>query len=274
MKQSKQKNKPVIAVTGPDRGGFPAWIFTALAIRRAGGKALRIRPKILPPDRHLPRFDALVIGGGADVDPDTYRELLDETDEPPPAEASLKKERGRLLSFALAPLLFLLRRCFSLRAAGIDRDRDVCEKRIFTAALERKLPILGICRGAQFINIEFGGTLYQEISGFYTEIGKVESVYAKHLIDIDTNSRLHSVIQRERCTVNCLHDQAINRLGRELVISARDRAGVVQAIEHPHYPFLLGVQWHPEYLPTIPRQQRIFRALIEECGRGGSLHTD
>ncbi len=264
MKSAQANARPRIAVTGPDRGGFPAWFFTSVAIRRAGGKPIRLQPKKLREHTSLPPFDGLIIGGGADVDPDSYRELLDPT-EAPPVDPPKKRERGLLTSWLLAPLLFLFRRLFSLRASGVDLDRDRCERRLLEDAIERQCPILGICRGAQFINIERGGTLHQDIDGFYTEIGKVASVYAKHLVEVNPNSLLYKILEKERCQVNCLHDQAIHRLGKSLQISARDRAGVVQAIEDPSYPFLVGVQWHPEYLPSIPRQQRLFQALVTKA---------
>jgi gamma-glutamyl-gamma-aminobutyrate hydrolase PuuD len=263
--------RPVVAVTGPDHGGFPAWICSAFAIRWAGGIPLRITPAIIhshPAGAQAIQFDALLLGGGADVDPKSYSDLLDvEEETSEPADDSVKRERGRWLSFVFAPLFFVVRRIGSLRASGIDLDRDQVETVLLKRALDEGKPVLGICRGMQLLNTVLGGSLFSDISGFYTEVGKVTSVLPRHSILLVEQTRLQELLRCDSTRVNSLHEQAINRLGRGLIVSARDKAGVIQAIETRGQRFRVGVQWHPEYLPTIHRQRRLFRGLINAAHR-------
>src|SRR5687767_2371430 len=97
--------RPIVAITGPDRGGFPAWLFTSWAVRRLGAKPVRIRPGR---DPSTP-FDALIVGGGADVTPDRYGASL--ARRPPAARFRPRRSRGRLVvDYALAPFIHVLRR--------------------------------------------------------------------------------------------------------------------------------------------------------------------
>ena len=267
----QRRFRPLVAVTGPDRGGLPAWVCSAFAIRRCGGIPVRITPsrvRVHPLGLAGMPFDALLLGGGADVDPASYSDLLTMEAEAPDTETtSGRKERGRWLSFVLAPLLFVVRRIGSLRASGMDKDRDEVETALLNAAIADGKPVLGICRGMQLLNTVLGGSLYTDISGFYTEVGKVTSVLPRHAIQLEENTRLHGLLRCRRTRVNSLHDQAIKRLGKGLIIAARDDAGVIQAIEARGQAFRLGVQWHPEYLPTLPRQRRLFHGLIQAALR-------
>ena len=166
--------KPMIGVTGPDKGGFPAWACTALAIRRAGGHPVRLTPAGYRDDPELPPINGLVLGGGADVDPVRYGQELQRCfEEEVEDESSWQR---RILSMTLAPILFLWRSIFSLTASGIDKERDEFEQTCLNKALRENLPILGICRGAQFLNIHFGGTLVGDLESFYVEVGIVSRV--------------------------------------------------------------------------------------------------
>ncbi len=254
-------SRPIIAVTGPDKGGFPAWLFTAIAVWRAGGRPLRIRPGSYHQNITLPAFDGLIIGGGADVDPRRYEiesESLEERDQP-------KRKRGRMeisLSWVLSPMLYIMRRVFSLSASGVDLDRDHLEERCLNQALENNKPVLGICRGAQFINTHCGGRLYSELSGFYGESGNIWTVAPRKRIRIESESILYSLFGSESM-INSLHKQAVSALGDHIRCSARDLAGVIQGIEYTEHRFVVGVQWHPEYLPAMKDQQRLFQRLVE-----------
>jgi putative glutamine amidotransferase len=259
--------RPRIGVTGPDKGGLPAWLFTRIALFRAGGKAVRLRPAKFSGGSELPPIDALIIGGGADVDPGRYLDGIEAFRH----EIDTAKGKGRSLrwwlSLLLAPVIFLIRSIFSLSASGLDPARDAFEQRCLEHSLGREIPILGICRGAQFINIHFEGTLHRGLEDFYGEAGNLDTVFPRKRVEIGRATRLHRVLDCDHVLVNSLHNQAVDRLGNGLHVSARDDAGVVQAIEKTSHPFLIGVQWHPEYLPLVRTQQKIFRELVR-CAKG------
>ena len=261
--------RPVIAVTGPDRGGFPAWLFTSWALRRAGAKPVRVRPRGTRPDV----FDGLVVGGGADVAPVRYGAL------PVRRPSAARHRRSRtlprfLVDYALSPVINLLRRIFGLArgSAGPDPARDALELALIARAETADLPVLGICRGAQLLNIHAGGTLHQDLSGFYSERPDRWTVFPRKAVTIAPDSRLETTLGRARCEVNSLHRQAVDALGADLAVVARDERGVVQGIEHSSRRFWIGVQWHPEYLPQAPEQRRLFVGLVDAARKvGGHL---
>ena len=258
--------RPVIAVTGPDRGGFPAWLFTSWALRRAGAKPVRVRPR----RGEVADFDGLVVGGGADVAPVRYGALP--ARRPPAASYRRSRTLPRLvIDYALAPLIYLLRRVFgqSRGAAGTDPARDALELALIARAEAAGVPVLGICRGAQLLNIHGGGTLHQDLSGFYTERPNRWTVFPRKRIVVQPQSRLRVTLGCGRCEVNSLHRQAVDALGEGLAIVACDERGVVQGIEHSSRRFWIGVQWHPEYLPQVPEQRRLFAALVAAARQGG-----
>lgn len=260
------KRRPRIGVTGPDRGGYTAWFFTRIALARAGARPVRLRPGRFAGGRPLPPLDGVVIGGGADVDPGRYggeiRAFLDA--EPKPAPDA---PRGRRASWLLAPVLFLMRRIFSHHSGRVDRARDAFEERVLAHALAEDLPVLGICRGSQFLNIHLGGTLHPDLTGFYGEVGNMATVYPRKRVRLARGSRIAAVLGGRSAFVNSLHKQAVDRLGDGVRATAKDDAGVVQAIEAAGRRFVLGVQWHPEYLPAMRGQQRLFRRLAREAAR-------
>lgn len=253
--------RPVIGITGPDRGGLAAWLFSAWAVRRAGGRPLRIRPR---QPRTIDTVDGLIIGGGADVSPELYGEQR----RLPVAELADKGQRGwrSLLGYVLFPVLWLIRRVLSKKRGGLDTERDALETRLVRQALELNRPMLGICRGMQLVNVTCGGSLHQSLDGFYDEVAQIRSVLPRKVIEVDPDSRLADILGTRQCRVNSLHSQAIDRLADGLVAVARERNGVMQAWESRSPPWRVGVQWHPEYLPQRPEQRALFRALIDRAG--------
>ena len=143
----------------------------------------------------------------------------------------------------------------------IDPERDRLELSLLEPALESGLPILGICRGSQMINVALGGTLHTDIHAVYIEAPRMRTVLPRKTVHIEENSRLHRITGCNPCRVNALHHQSVNRLGRDLRVVARDEAGIVQAVEGTGPNFILGVQWHPELLVFSSPQQRLFAAL-------------
>jgi len=255
--------RPRVGVTGPDRGGAAAWFFSALAVRRSGGRPLRIRPS---QKVSIDQLDGLIIGGGADVSPALYGERR----HLPMRELSDSDALGwrRALGFVLFPLLWLLRLLLTKKRGGLDPARDELEHDLIGQAIERRLPMLGICRGMQLINVALGGSLHQSLEGFYDEYPAIRSVLPRKRVELKPDSMLQQIIGTQDVLVNALHRQAIDRLGEGLDAVAREANGVLQGFEAAGDRWLIGVQWHPEYLPQRPDQRALFEALVGRAARG------
>jgi putative glutamine amidotransferase len=258
--------RPNIGVTGPDKGGTAAWWFTSFALRLHGANPIRIHP-----NKGIPEDDihGLVIGGGADINPkwygDTEVEDLFSEDE---SISGMRQFVIRLATIFFFPLIYLIRKLFSTSESGIDNRRDELEFELLERGIESSIPVLGICRGAQLINIYQGGTLYGDITDYYTEVPRVNSVWPKKQVRLDRNSRLYQLLEHRVLWVNAMHHQAVDELGDDLQVVAREENGIIQAIESKTHTFLIGVQWHPEYMPQIPSQRKLFAALVEQARNG------
>lgn len=228
--------RPVVGVTTYlDRAQTGVWDVRASflpagyfqGITNAGGIAVLLPPQ--PVDdataaRILDGLAALVITGGKDVDPSAYgRARHPETDEP-------------------------------------DRDRDAWEFALLAEALNRSLPVLGICRGAQVLNVALGGTLHQHLPDVLGHCGHRagNAVFTSMPVRTVPGTRLAGLLG-EAGEVRCYHHQAIADLGAQLVVSARDDDGVIEAIELPGDNFVLAVQWHPE---ESLEDLRLFTAIV------------
>jgi putative glutamine amidotransferase len=257
-----QKRSPLIGVSGPERGGTPAWLFTRLALRRAGARVVRITPnRPFDPER----LDGVVLGGGADITPD-----LDEVAEPAPPPSRLPWRR-RALDLLIAPPLLLFRYLGATRNHAIDPARDRLEGRLIRHARAAGLPVLGICRGAQLMSVAEGGTLAHNLHTMYTERPQLYTALPRREVRVEPGSHLERILDRRAVLVNSLHFHAVDRPGDGMRVVAREPSGVIQAIEHTERPFWIGVQWHPEYLPQQPIHHRLFEALVEAArSRPGS----
>ena len=255
--------RPLVGVTGPTNGGDAAWWFARLAVYRAGGRAVRITPSSLMDPGKL---NGLVIGGGADIDPGLYgQEKIRLAEEVVRKKYTFGYSLNRIFFY---PLIYFLRKVLSSTSfVRTDKERDALEYYFLEKALKRKTPVLGICRGAQLINVHAGGSLYQELSQFYVETPQFNTVFPKKTVRISPNTLLARILKVRKLRVNALHRQAINKKGKNIRVSASESNGVVQAVEFTGRPFVVGVQWHPEYLPQHRVHQKIFHELV----RAGSV---
>ena len=255
--------RPRIGISGPDEGGLTAWIATSVAVRLAGGRPIRIAPK-----RGLPKepLDGLILGGGADVAPSRYG--IEPEDSPPRVRDEMRGENaaGKVRSLAgylLSPAIWAFRRALSVKLGGLDHARDELELALLAQAEEDGAPVLGICRGAQLMNVFRGGTLHRDLSSFYVESAKPWTVFPQKPITVTEGSVLGRALGLTRCRVNSLHRQAVDDLGGPLEVCAREDNGIVQGVEDPKHAFFVGVQWHPEFLPQRPEQRRLFHAFVD-----------
>lgn len=156
-----------------------------------------------------------------------------------------------------------------------DKDRDNFDLPLIHAAIERGLPLFGICRGMQEINVALGGDIYQKV---YTQPGfldhredgddAIDIQYGdSHPINLVPNTWFAELIQQPSITVNSLHGQGLKRLGRGIEPLAHAPDGLVEAVHLPALPqFTLAVQWHPEWMATEnPSSVRIYQAFGDAC---------
>lgn len=154
------------------------------------------------------------------------------------------------------------------KTGPICMKRDELETKLFLRALEKRIPVLGICRGLQVINVALGGSLYQDINSQLSHrlnhlpIGNYPN-QLYHSINIEENSKLHDILLAKKLEVNSFHHQAIRDLGKNLRVTAVASDGIIEAIEYQGDPFVIAVQWHPEDLTLeYTRFLNLFKALI------------
>ena len=139
----------------------------------------------------------------------------------------------------------------------VDERRDLFEIALARGARRRGLPVFGICRGIQLLNIAAGGDIYQDlVTQSDSQIRHVQRTVADgpwHEVEITPGSRLAEITGEERLAVNSFHHQACRRPGAGLQVVARSGDGLIEALEEPNTPFCLGVQWHPELAQNEPR---------------------
>lgn len=152
---------------------------------------------------------------------------------------------------------------------GLDKDRDRVELLVAQTAVSMKKPLLAICRGHQVLNVALGGTLWEDIETEmpnampHDNYRKQPRNHLAHSVAITPNSCLAELIGGTETAVNSLHHQGIRDLAPDLVATATAADGLIEAVEIPEHPFVLGVQWHPENLiHDDPNMLALFKGLI------------
>ena len=201
-------------------------------VTMAGGIATLLPPQPVDADiadRVVDTLDGLIITGGKDVDPAANGHQPHPATEEP------------------------------------ARDRDAWEFAVLAAALRRRVPVLGICRGAQVLNIALGGTLHQHLPDVIGHSGHRagDAVFATSTVRTIDGSTVGALVG-PTVQAKCYHHQAIDRLGDGLVVSAVDADGVIEAVEMPGDSFVVAVQWHPE--ETLD-DLRLFAGLVQAAHR-------
>ena len=199
----------------------------SLAVQRAGGIALILPPDDVvaeSPDELLDMIDALILAGGSDIDPAAYGA------QPHPETGTTWPERDRF------------------------------ELGLGTRALERDMPVLGVCRGMEMLNVIQGGTLNQHLDDLSLH-KHTPGVFSDHGVRLEPGSLAASVVGAERTEVKSAHHQGLDQLGDGVVASGWADDGVVEAIELPDRAFAVGVLWHPEE----DERSRVVGALVEEA---------
>lgn len=242
-----EPDRPVVGLTTYlDRAQFGVWDQRAgllpaayiEGVTAAGGIAVLLPPQPVTPEiagRVLDGVSGLVITGGRDLDPAGYGQTPHaETDRP-------------------------------------DTTRDAWEIALLTEAMRRRMPVLGICRGAQVLNVALCGTLHQHLPDVLGNSGHRagNGVFTPMPVHTVAGTRAAELLG-ESCRVQCYHHQAIDELGAKLVVSARDDDGVIEAIELPGEDFVLAVQWHPE---ASPDDLRLFTAIVAAAGKHASARV-
>ena len=228
--------RPVIGITTyvtPAKWGY--WDLEASliphnyvrAVEEAGGRPLLVPPINEGIEETLDSLDAIVFSGGSDLDPAHYGE------EPHP------------------------------ETFGIREERDRAELELMKAALGRDMPVLGICRGVQVLNIARGGNLIQhlpEIVGHEGHKHDPPGSFSDHDVEIEPDTTLAKILG-DRHPMKSHHHQGLDAVGKGLRVSAHAEDGSIEGVEDPEHRFAVGVLWHPE----AGEDRKLFQALVEQA---------
>ncbi|ADN08643.1 gamma-glutamyl-gamma-aminobutyrate hydrolase family protein [Sulfurimonas autotrophica] len=217
--------KTNVIITGSARGSHSAWIMSQGLLRLYGVHAQFFQPSQW--DKKI-QMDGLLITGGIDIDPRTFH----------------------------------THKHFS--TIKTDTQRDAMELFLLERAQQEAIPVMGICRGMQLINLFMGGTLHPHIPEMDLNFQHPHSVFPSNILTIEPKSRLHKILKTDRLKANALHHQTLKKIGKGLRVSARDTNALIQAIESTEENFTLGLQWHPEFMPYHWSTHRIFKAFAKE----------
>jgi putative glutamine amidotransferase len=213
-------DRPKIAITVHPRRGLEYFVPYRRAVTAAGADPVDVAPGT----KSLPDVDGLLLPGGWDVDPSFYGERRDE------------------------------------KVEETDPELDETELSMFRQARERAIPVLGICRGQQVINVAMGGSLVQHLEGH--EVRALGRSHLAHTIEVDPSSELGKAAGEHKVRVNSLHHQAIKELAKGLQQTARGEDGTVEGVES-NDGLIVAVQCHPEELTTdLPWARKLFERFV------------
>ncbi|SKB80820.1 gamma-glutamyl-gamma-aminobutyrate hydrolase family protein [Malaciobacter marinus] len=217
--------KPLIGICLPNKGNFFAELFIRFNLYLSGAKSVSLRA-----NNHISKdkIDGMILSGGSDINPVLYGGRKD------------------------------------AHNTKLDKKRDAFELDMISYAVKRKIPIFGICRGAQLLNIFFEGDLYPTILDFDEYIIHQNSIFPIKDVYVKKKTKLFDILKKDKIKANSIHNQAINKVGESLKVTA-EHEGLIQAIEKRNYPFMLAVQWHPEYLFYIKEHRELFNDFVKAC---------
>jgi len=234
--------KPLIGITtrnSKDADGHPIVSLQhsyVNAITQAGGIAIPI-PEILPEEnfRQLyTQLDGILFSGGGDIS----LRYFSGSDHP--------------------------------RIDGVDEARDSTELALMRSAVNDGKPILGICRGAQLMNVALGGTLYTHIIDQFPGAldhdypGSMRKVIV-HPVNLDETSRSAEIFGETLLKVNSLHHQGLKDIAPPLRVAGHAPDGLVEAVEIPDHPYAVAVQWHPEWLTDQQPMRNLFKSFVDSA---------
>lgn len=223
-------DRPIIGITKPNNKDYLSYLAIKLAVIMAGGKPLKITSK--DKQYESANINGLILGGGSDIFPARYNQA--------PKEDYI-----------------------------YDQDRDEMEVFWAERARDENIPTLGICRGAQLLNIVCGGSLHMDVSQVYEGAnypdGFIYNAFFRKTISINSDSFLHTIIPKIEIKVNSIHKQAIDKLGNDMSVNAVEKNGVIQAICLNNHDYFLGVQFHPEFLIYKKDFRKIFKRLVQSA---------
>lgn len=165
-----------------------------------------------------------------------------------------------------------------LNCGNVSPLRDRMELALLPMVMEAKKPVLGICRGIQLVNVCLGGTLYQDLPSQTKPEFPISHrqpfhyTNYSHRVTLDQQSKLAGICGRTEIQVNSMHHQAVKKLAPGLNAVGYSADGIIEALEMPDYPYLICVQWHPEYLyPFDEAAKNLFVSFVEASKKYGNL---
>lgn len=215
--------RPTVGITSSRRGGRYMWWFYRLAMQIFGARPIRLVAPVQ--DLDPTAFDELIIGGGDHISAEVYhgKTTLD---------------------------------------VRIDPARDAMELALLRHGIASGTPVLGVCRGAQMLNVYYGGSLHQDLRAVFTDHPALWTPLPRKRVRLARDSRIARLMEVDEVRVNSLHRQAIDRVGTGLQVTGWDEYGTIQSVEDPGAAFRIGVQWHPEFLIHHRAQRRLFGGFI------------